>query len=38
MEMFERGIAKFQKHGQLAAAQAFQAQLTQIEAGRGRKN
>lgn len=38
MEMFERGIAKFQKHGELAAAQAFQAQLTQIAAGRGRKN
>jgi len=38
MEMFRRGIDRFRKHGELAAARAFEAQLTQIEAGRGRRS
>ena len=38
MEMFRRGIALFRQHGELAAAQAFEAQLTRIEAGQGRRS
>ncbi len=38
MEMFQRGIDRFKEHGQLGAAQAFEAQLKQIEAGRGRRS
>ena len=37
MEMFRRGIARFREHGELAAAQVFEAQLAQIEAGNGRR-
>ncbi len=37
MEMFERGIALFQRHNQPAVAQAYTAQLAQIKAGNGRR-
>ena len=37
MEMFRRGIARFREHGELGAAQLFEAQLAQIEAGNGRR-
>jgi hypothetical protein len=35
--MFERGIQRFQQHGQLQAAAAYAAQLSRIKAGLGRK-
>jgi hypothetical protein len=38
IEMFQRGIAKFREHGELAAAQLYEAQLMQIQAGRGRRS
>jgi hypothetical protein len=38
IEMYQRGIARFREHGEMAAAQLFEAQLAQIEAGRGRRS
>jgi hypothetical protein len=37
MEMFERAIALFRQHGDMASAQLYEAQLTEIRAGRGRR-
>jgi len=37
MEMFERAIGLFRQHGELATAQAYEAQLVQIRAGSGRR-
>jgi hypothetical protein len=37
MQMFERGIALFKQHGEMEAAQAYETQLAQIRAGRGRR-
>jgi phage FluMu protein Com len=37
METFERAIALFRQHGELAVAQAYATQLAQIRAGQGRR-
>ncbi len=37
MQMFERGIALLKQHGEMEAAQVYEAQLAQIRAGRGRR-